>query len=96
MLPQQQSTNFYKTVSKIIYFIEEKAKEKIQNDNAPYLKVRTIFKAYKQAYPGDPVHINWVAMAFAILHKQGKIKRWSNRVWLWVANGINSGDDNNG
>lgn len=82
-----------KTIDDIICFIEKEINRKIAEGNPPFLKINRILNAYKKAFPGNDIHVNHVCIAFAILHKRGKIRRLEGfkRVWVWT-----DGDDRNG
>ena len=79
----------YKTIDSIIDFIEEEAKRKLDGGNIAFLKVRRIYRTYKKKFPESDIHPNHVCIAFAILHKSGKIERMKNfpKVWIWQNNG---------
>ena len=78
----------YKTIDSIIDFIEEEAKRKLAGGNIAFLKVKRIYRTYKKKFPESDIHLNHVCIAFAILHKNGKIERMDgfSKVWIWVDN----------
>ena len=78
----------YKAIASIIDFIEEEAKRKLDGGNIAFLKVKRIYRTYRKKFPESKIHPNHVCIAFAILHKNGKIERMDgfSKVWIWVDN----------
>jgi len=88
MSPYSKLDEGYKTIASIINFIEEEAKRKLDGGNIAFLKVRRIYRTYKKKFPESDIHPNHVCIAFAILHKNGKIERMDgfSKVWIWKEN----------
>ena len=63
----------------------------MRNESCSFFTAKIIYKEYKAAFPKDFIHINWIAFALAILHKQGKIVKYNTKQWKWIADG---GKDN--
>jgi len=87
--PLIKSERAFKPIPKILNFIEQK----MRGNSCPYFTAKQILKEYKAAYPDEYIHINRIAFTLAILRKEGKIQKWNNKTWKWIADGGEHGRD---